>query len=77
MRGILGSVMRKNPAVRFVINSGTLETIRETMDCIEELGLIEEETVCVSVAKARRAGSYHLMTAQNPVWITVCRGSDE
>ncbi|MDY0293504.1 MAG: precorrin-6A reductase [Candidatus Methanomethylophilaceae archaeon] len=77
MRGIIGSVMRKNPSVRFVINSVTLETIRETMECIEELGLIEEETVCVSVAKARRAGSYHLMTAQNPVWITVCRGSDE
>jgi precorrin-6Y C5,15-methyltransferase (decarboxylating) len=38
------------------------------------MDLEEEETVSVSVSRSRNIGKYHLMAAQNPVYITVCRG---
>lgn len=74
LKQILECILGKNPSVRIVINSVTLETISETMECIKELGLIEEDTVCINVSKGKKIGRYHLMTAQNPVYITTCRG---
>ncbi|MBR6205040.1 MAG: precorrin-6A reductase [Candidatus Methanomethylophilaceae archaeon] len=73
LKEIVDCLLDKNPDVRMVINSVTIETLSETMDVIREAGLVEEETVCVNVSKARRAGRYHLMTAQNPVYISVVR----
>lgn len=74
LREIVSCILSKNPDVRIVINSVTLETMGETMDVIRDLGLVEEEVVCVNVSRSRKAGRYHLMTAQNPVYIAVVRG---
>ena len=73
LKEIVDCLIEKNPRVRIVINSVTIETLSETMEVIRGAGLVEEETVCVNVSKARRAGRYHLMTAQNPVYISVVR----
>lgn len=74
LKDIVRCLLDKNPDVRIVINSVTLETMSETSEVISELGLVEEEITCVNVSKARRLGRYHLMTAQNPVYIAVVRG---
>ncbi|MFA6728477.1 MAG: hypothetical protein WCS17_09735, partial [Prevotella sp.] len=74
LKEILQCILKKNSKVRIVINSVTLETLAETSDCIREFGLIEEEITNITVSKARKVGRYHLMTAQNPVYIAVCRG---
>ncbi len=73
LKEIVDCLIEKNPRIRMVINSVTIETLAETMEVIRGAGLVEEETVCVNVSKARRAGRYHLMTAQNPVYISVVR----
>ena len=75
LKEIIMCLLDKNPGIRIVINSVTLETMGETMNAIKELNLIEEETVCVNVSWARKLGRYHLMTAQNPIYISVVRGS--
>jgi hypothetical protein len=41
---------------------------------IKDLGLVEEEIINVSVTRTRKVGRYHLMDAQNPVYIAVVRG---
>ena len=74
LKDIVSTLLEKNPGIRIVINSVTLETLCETMDVIKDLGLVEEETVCINVSYARILGRYHLMTAQNPVYISVVRG---
>lgn len=66
---ILLAALRKNAGVRFVVNAITLETVGETVRCFTKLGLINVDIAQVNVAKARQAGSYHLMTAQNPVYV--------
>jgi len=74
LKKILKLLIEKNPNVRIVINSVTIETVGETMRCIKELGLKEEETLCVSVSRSRTTENVHLMVAQNPIYITVCEG---
>ncbi len=75
LKSIIEVLINKNPNVRIVITSVTIETMAEAARCMKELNIMEEETICVNISKARIAGDYHLMTAQNPVYITVCRGN--
>lgn len=77
LKQILELLLEKNPKVRIAINSITLETVTETLNCIRELDLDEEETVCVTVAKGKRIASYHLMMGANPVYITIINGRKE
>ncbi|MDR2866012.1 MAG: precorrin-6A reductase [Methanomassiliicoccaceae archaeon] len=74
---IMKTLKEKNPYVKVIINSVTLETTYEALRCIKELGMEETETICISVSKAKAVGRSHLMTAQNPVYMTVCRGTGE
>ena len=74
LKEIVQCLLSKNPDIRIVINSVTIETMAETSEVIRELDLVEEEIVCVNVSRSRKLGKYHLMTAQNPVYIAVVRG---
>lgn len=74
LKEILQCLLDKNPHIRLVINTVTLETIGEVTECLKELPVVEEETVSVSVAKAKKLGNYHLMMGQNPIYIITCRG---
>ena len=69
MAAILRTALAKNPAVRFVVTAVTLETVAEAMNCFAALELQEAEAVQIAATRTRKAGSYHLMDAQNPVWI--------
>lgn len=74
LKEILECLLSKNPQIRIVINTVTLETIGEVMDCLKSLPLIEEEILSVSTAKAKELGRYHLMMGQNPIYIITCQG---
>ncbi|NCB64043.1 MAG: precorrin-6y C5,15-methyltransferase (decarboxylating) subunit CbiE [Clostridia bacterium] len=66
---ILRIVFSKNPAARVVVNAVTLETLAETARVFELLGLKDVDMVQVAVTKTRDVGRYHMLNAQNPVWI--------
>ena len=63
----LDVVFRKNPAARVVCTAVTLETVAEAARLFA--GLEGADMVQVSATRTRQAGRYHLMDAQNPVWI--------
>ncbi|MTQ96709.1 precorrin-6y C5,15-methyltransferase (decarboxylating) subunit CbiE [Pseudoflavonifractor sp. BIOML-A6] len=69
MAEILGIVFDKNPAARVVVTAVTLETLAEATRLFDGMGLKNVEIAQVSVTKARSVGAYHMMTAQNPVFI--------
>lgn len=75
LKEIIRCLLGKNPSIRMVINTVTLETIGEVTECLKELPLIEEEILSVSAARAKPLGKYHLMMGQNPVYIITCRGA--
>ena len=67
MEEILGAALRKNPAARVVCTAVTLETVAEAARIFA--GLEDAGMVQLSVTRTRPAGRYHLMDAQNPVWL--------
>ena len=77
LKDIVADALRKNPNVRLVVNSVTLETISETLELPRVCAVEQEEIVCVNVANSRHLGRYNLMTAQNPVYIAVFRGKPQ
>lgn len=76
LKEIIQCLLDKNPHIRLVINTVTLETIGEVTECLKTLSLVEEEIISVSVAKAKGLGKYHLMMGQNPIYIITCRGGE-
>ena len=67
LNGILDAALRKNPHVRIVATAVTLESVGALAARMADF----EKAECVSLqaARARTAGSYHLMQGQNPVYI--------
>ena len=68
LRPILRAAKEKNPACRIVVSCVTLETLSELQSVSAALGY-ECEAVQLSVSESKKAGDYHLMAAQNPVWL--------
>ena len=64
---ILDVIFDKNPAARVVCTAVTLETVAEAARLFAHLE--GADMVQVSATRTRSAGRYHLMDAQNPVWI--------
>ena len=74
LREILAVLLEKNPAVRIVLNTVTVESQSEVTACAKEYGFEKFEAVTVNVARSKQVGRYHLMTAQNPVTVFVLQG---
>ena len=67
VRDILALLLEKNPHVRIVATAVTLESVSTLSACMEDFEAAE--CVSVQVSKAAALGRYHLMQAQNPVYI--------
>jgi len=74
---ILKTLLERNPSVRIVINAVTLETIGESLSVLTRLPVSEPEYVQISVSRDKKMGRYHLMQANNPVYIISCEGKPE
>ena len=71
---ILRVILEKNPEARIVATAIALESQAELTECMKRFSFRETEVVCLNVAKARKAGPYHLMTGQNPIYIFTMQG---
>lgn len=69
LREIIALAMEKNPHVRIVATAIALESVAELTACLKEFSWSQQEIVSLSVARDRKAGGYHLMTGQNPIYI--------
>lgn len=69
LKEILTELYRINPNMRIVINAVSMETICEIKECLDAYPMKDTEVVQMQVSRAKKAGCYHLMRAENPVWI--------
>ncbi|MCD7885890.1 MAG: precorrin-6Y C5,15-methyltransferase (decarboxylating) subunit CbiT, partial [Lachnospiraceae bacterium] len=76
MKEIIEALLKKNPKVRIVINTVTLESIAEVTALIRDMGFSDADIVQISAAKAWQAGCYHLMNALNPIYIVSFGGEN-
>lgn len=70
---IVALILGKNPVAWLVITAVTLETLAQATTLFAKLQL-PVDMVQLSATRTRKAGSYHLMDAQNPVWIITAQG---
>ena len=74
---IIRMLLKKNSRIRIVINVISLESLSEALESIRNNGLDNTEIVNISVSKAKKAGSHHLMTANNPIYIITAEKNEQ
>ncbi len=62
------TALQKNASVEIVATAISLETIRDLQQCFSDLG-IEYQCTQISISKSEAVKNYHIMKAQNPVFI--------
>ena len=77
LRDILSMLLAKNPHVRIVATAVSLESIAELTACMKDFAFTEAEAVSVQIAHGKKAGPYHLMTGQNPVYIFTMQSEEK
>lgn len=76
MREIIETALRKNPAVRVVVNAIALETLQETQKVFAEFHIADVEITQLSAVRGKSVGRYTMMTANNPVFILSGKGDE-
>lgn len=69
LKEILSVLWEKNRKMRIVIHAVSMETICEIQEVLSMYRIREKEIVQIQVSRVRETGRYHLMQAENPVWI--------
>ena len=77
MREILSLILSKNPKARIVATAIALESVGELTQCLTAFPFTETEVVSLTVARDRKAGRYHLMNGQNPIYIFTMQGGGD
>lgn len=68
MDKIVRELRVKNPQVDIVANTISIESLNDAVSTFEKHGLATE-IVCINSAVAKKAGNYHMMIANNPVYV--------
>ena len=68
LKQIIGTALQKNEAARICVSAIVLETMQEAVQAMSEAGL-DVQIRQVAVSAARKLGSKHMMTAENPIFI--------
>jgi precorrin-6Y C5,15-methyltransferase (decarboxylating) len=77
LKEILSVLHRMNPVMRVVINAVSMETICEIKEIVSLYPVEDEDIVQIQVSRSKPAGRYHMMQAENPVWICAFNFKEE
>lgn len=66
---IFDSILRKNPNVHVVATAVTLETLQDMISLMEKNNMSVLDIVQIAVTQIKKTGRYHMMSANNPVFI--------
>lgn len=68
LKEIFELLLKKNPAVKIVVNAITLQTLSEAISCFEEHQM-KTSIRCINSSVSEKIGRYDMMKAQNPIYI--------
>ena len=66
---ILELLYRKNTEMKVVVTAVSLEGITQVQQCLLKQNILNLEITQIAVSKAKKLGDYHLMQANNPVFM--------
>lgn len=75
MEEVMAVLLSMNPYMRIVINVIALETLAQVTELLQKRR-IDADIISVQVSRAKKAGQYHLMQGQNPVYVISFGGED-
>ncbi len=74
IRDIIKALLKKNPSVRIVVNAIALETVAKMSEILESGMFAHEDVVQLTTARVHKAGPYHLMKGENPIYVYTLQG---
>lgn len=69
LKEILSALYRMNPEMRVVVNAVSMETICEVKEILSLYPMEKAEIVQLQADRVKETGQYHLLQAENPIWI--------
>ena len=75
LEAVINTVLNKNPKVHIVITAVTLETLQDAVNIMENSKMSVMDIVQIAVTQIKKRGRYHMMSANNPVFIIEGRGN--
>lgn len=76
MEEIVRMLCEMNPHIRIVITAIAIESLYDALNALSSAGM-DPEVCQISAARSRKAGSLHMMTGQNPIFVISAGGKDE
>ncbi len=69
MKEIIETLYQINPGMRIVINAVSIETLCEIKEIILAYPVCDTEFVQLQVSRVKELGAYHMMQAENPIFV--------
>lgn len=73
---IVRALCGMNPDIRIVITAIAIESLYNAVNALSSVGM-DPEACQISAARSRKAGSLHMMTGQNPIFVISAGGKNE
>lgn len=69
MKEIIETLYQINPGMRIVINAVSIETLCEIKELLSSYPVCDTEFVQLQVSRVKELGNYHMMQAENPIFV--------
>lgn len=69
MKEIIETLHQINPGMRIVINAVSIETLCEIKELLSSYPVCDTEFVQLQVSRVKELGVYHMMQAENPIFV--------
>jgi len=69
MKEIIETLHQINPGMRIVINAVSIETLCEIKEILMAYPVCDTEFVQLQVSRVKELGTYHMMQAENPIFV--------
>lgn len=69
MKEIIETLHQINPGMRIVINAVSIETLCEIKEILMAYPVCDTEFVQLQVSRVKELGAYHMMQAENPIFV--------
>ncbi len=77
LKEILEALYQRNPQMRVVIHAVSMETVTEIKMLLEKFPTAEEELLLMQINRTKQVGNYHMMQAENAIWICAFTWKEE
>lgn len=69
MRGIMAAALEQNSSLRLLVSAVSVESLTEAVESMKTLKISNMEVIHINASRSVLRGAYHMLSAQNPVFL--------